>query len=243
MQGKRTIFIAPLLLLAAFALYNMPPAVTHAQTAATGAGASGPTFLMTWQAVNSYAPAGYAGEILPNQQSEIMASVEVISPSGQPVDLSGQTIYWYQNENLLGGSIGTQRIEFRPYGEAPNVITLRVDLPDYPGGDIEHEINIPIVQPVAVIEAPFPDGDFSASPITLQALPYFFDTTSTDELSFSWSANGQTATNAENPTSLQISLPASTPAGYELPVTLTIQSADGLDTATGNVNLTYQHQL
>jgi hypothetical protein len=243
MQGKRTIFIAPLLLLAAFALYNMPAVSrAHAQTAA-GTGVAGPTFLMTWQAVNSYAPAGYAGEILPNQQSEIMASVEVISPSGQPVDLSGQTIYWYQNENLLGGSVGTERIEFRPYGEAPNVITLRVDLPDYPGGDIEHEINIPIVQPVAVIEAPFPGGNFSASAITLQALPYFFGTTSTDPLSFSWTANGQAVTSAENPTSLQVSLPASTPAGYELPVTLTIQTANGLDMATGNVNLTYQHQL
>jgi hypothetical protein len=239
MQGKRAIYTIALFTVAFLSASSIIfSSKAHAQNAA-----SGPTFLMTWRAINSYAPAGYAGEILPNQQSQIMASVEVISPSGQPVDLSGQTIYWYQNENLLGGSVGIQRIEFRPYGEAPNVITLRVDLPDYPGGDIEHEISIPIVQPQAVIEAPFPGGNFSASAITLQALPYFFGTTSTDELSFSWTANGQTANNAENPTSLQISLPASTPAGYQLPVELAIQSANGLDTANGNVNLTYQHQL
>lgn len=215
----------------------------HAQTAAAGGGASGPTFLMTWQAANSYAPAGYTGEILPNQESEIMASVEVLSASGQPVDLSGQTIYWYQNENLLGGGVGIQRIEFRPYGQAPNVITLRVDIPDYPTGDIEHEINIPIVQPEVVIEAPFPNGDFSASAITLQALPYFFGTTSTDPLSFAWTANGQSANNAENPTSLQISVPQSTPAGYAIPVSLTVQDSIDSNTATANINLTYQHQL
>jgi hypothetical protein len=238
MQGKRATFIAPLLLLAAFALYNMP-ATVRAQTAA----ASGPTFLMTWQATNSYAPAGYTGEILPNQESQIMASVEVISPSGQAADLSGQTIYWYQNENLLGGGIGTQRIEFRPYGQAPNVITLRADIPDYPGGDIEHEINIPVVQPEVVIDAPFPGGDFSASAITLQALPYFFGTTSTNPLSFSWTANGQATDNAENPTSLQLSVPASTPAGYSIPVTLTVQDSIDSNTATANANLTYEHQL
>lgn len=242
MQGKRTTFIALLLLLvssAAFALYNMAAAVAHAQTVA----APSPTFLMTWQATNSYAPAGYVGKILPNQESQIMASIEVITPGGQLANLSGQTIYWYQNENLLGGGIGIQRIEFRPYGEAPNVITLRVDIPDYPGGDIEHEISIPIVQPEAVIEAPFPGGDFSASAITLQALPYFFGATSTDPLSFSWTANGQSATSAENPTSLQLSLPASTPSGYSIPVTLTIQDSIDSNTATANTNLTYQHQL
>src|ERR1700691_976963 len=65
---------------------------THAQTAAT-AGASGggqPPFLMTWQALDSYAPAGYAGQILPNQESEIAASLEVIGANGKPVNLSGQ---------------------------------------------------------------------------------------------------------------------------------------------------------
>ncbi len=233
MQGKRTIFTVTIII-AAF-LFTIAGA--NAQTATAG-----PQFLITWQATNSYAPAGYAGKILPNKESQIMASIEIILPNGQPANLSGQTIYWYQNDNLLGGGIGIQRIQFRPYGQAPNVISLRVDIPDYPGGDIGHEINIPIVQPEAVIEAPFPNGNFSATQITVNALPYFFATTSTDPLSFSWTANGQAVTSAENPTSLQISLPQSTPAGYALPVTLTIQDTNDANIANGNVNLTYQQQ-
>ena len=197
---------------------------------------------MTWRALNSYAPAGYAGKVLPNQESQIMASLEVIA-NGKPVNLSGQTIYWYQDDNLLGGGIGVQRFAFRPYGEAPNTITLKVELPDYPGGILIHEINIPIVQPQAVIDAPYPQGIFAASPATVQAIPYFFAASSTSPLSFAWSVNGQTVTSAENPQTLQISLPQSTPAGFAVGIALTIQNANDSAAATGNANLTYQKQL
>src|SRR5665213_880707 len=199
MQGKRFFYGAVL-----FAL------MVSVQTAS----AAGPQFLMTWQASNSYAPVGYAGEILPNQESQITASFELINANGSPINLSGQTIYWYQNDNLLGGGVGVQHFTFRPYGEAPNTVTLKVELPDYPGGLLIHEIDIPIVQPQAVIEAPYPQGVFPVSPAMVQALPYFFAATSTSPFSFAWSVNGQTVTSAENPQTLQISLPQSTPAGY-----------------------------
>jgi hypothetical protein len=219
---------------------------THAQTAAT-AGASGggqPQFLMTWQALDSYAPAGYAGQILPNQESEIAASLEVIGVNGKPVNLSGQTIYWYQNDTLLGGGVGDQRFTFHPFGQAPTTITLSVQLPDYPTGLLIHEINIPVVQPEAIIEAAYPGGNVAASPINVQAMPYFFAIgSSTSPLSFSWSVNGQTVTSAENPQTLQISLPQSTPAGFAVAIDLTVENSIDSVTASGNANLTYSPAL
>jgi len=164
----------------------------------------------------------------------------VIGASGRPVNVSGQTIYWYQNTALMGGGIGIQKFTFLPRGTAPNTIDIEVRLPDYPGGLLIHDINIPVVQPIAVIDAPYPQGNFSGNRAIVKAIPYFFAATSTNALGFSWSVNGQVATSAEDPGTLQISLPQSTPAGYQLAVTLAIQNAADAASASTNVNLTYQ---
>src|ERR1700722_313500 len=154
--------------------------------------ASSPQILITWSAVDSYAPPSYSGKILPNQNSPIVASLEILV-GGTPADLSNQTIYWYLNGNLLGGGDGVQRMAFvDPDDEAPDNLTLEVELPDYPSGLLAQEINIPIVQPIAVIDAPYPQSEFSENPLVVQALPYFFSASSTSPLSFAWSVNGQT---------------------------------------------------
>ncbi|HVO28522.1 MAG TPA: hypothetical protein VMT81_00880 [Candidatus Paceibacterota bacterium] len=215
-------------------------AVVFAAGATVQAQASQPQFLMTWQAAGSSVPAGYAGKALPNQASQIVASLELISPQGQTINLGGQTIYWYVNDNFIGGGIGAQRITFLPYGTAPNTLALKAELPNYPGGLIVHQITIPVAAPEAVVEAPFPGGQFSAGPIVVQALPYFFSATSSAPLSFTWSVNGQTVSNAENPQSLRISLPQSTPAGFAVQVGLVIRDSDDAMTGTGGANLTYQ---
>lgn len=223
-----SIGIAGVAILSSFALVSLANAQTSSQ----------PQFLITWRALNSYAPPAYPGKTLPNQTSPIAASFEVIA-NGRPLDLSGQTIYWYLDDNLLGGGVGVQNFTFRPDGEAPDTVTLRIEVPDYPGGLLIHEISIPIVQPSAVIEASYPQGNFSASPIVAQALPYFFTTTSTDPLNFSWTVNGQAVSSAENPQSLQVSLPQSTPAGFALAINLTVQNSSDSTSATANANLTY----
>jgi hypothetical protein len=203
--------------------------------------ASSPQFLMTWTTTNSYAPASYSGKILPNQTSPITASIELLA-NGQPVDLSNQTIYWYLNGNLLGGDDGAQRMTFVDPADddAPDTLTLEVELPDYPTGLLVHQINIPVVQPIAVIDAPYAQDEFSENPVTVQALPYFFATTSTSPLSFAWSVNGETVADAQNPQELQISMPQSTPSGFSLGISLTIQNSNDETTATDNANLTYK---
>ena len=222
-------------MVAVFAIIIAQKNLAYAQNA------SGPQFVMTWSASNSYVPTRYAGGILPNQESQITAAFELIA-NGQPINLSGQTIYWYLNDNLLGGGEGVQHFTFRPYGTAPANETLKVELPDYPGGELLHTINIPLINPIVVAEAPYPNGQFSQIPLVLTAMPYFFNASSVTSLSFSWSVNGQAVTSAENPQSLKISLPQSTPAGFAVGVTLSVKNSFDNATADSNANLTYQPQ-
>jgi hypothetical protein len=196
---------------------------------------------MTWGVSNSYIPSWYIGKALPNQQSQITASLELVS-NGKPVNLGNQIIYWYQNDNLIGGGVGAQSIVFRPYGQAPNTVTLKVELPGYLGNLLIHEIDVPLVQPVVVIKTPYPQNIFSSIPLNLSALAYFFNASSVDPLSFSWNVDGQPITSAENPQSLQISLPQSTPYGYSFSTSLNVKNTNDGSTANNITNLTYQPQ-
>ena len=98
------------------------PALTHAQTA------SSPQFLVTWKTSGSYIPSFYLGKALPTYGSQITASLELVS-QGKILDLSNQTIYWYLEDNLVGGGVGVQQVTFPPVGEAPNSIIV-VETPE-----------------------------------------------------------------------------------------------------------------
>jgi len=202
-----------------------------------------PQVVVTWQAYGSYIPPGYIGKALPNQRSEIVASLEVLS-NGKPVDLSGQTIYWYQNETLIGGGTGKQRIIFYPFGSAPAFLTLEVQLPGYNNESLLiHDVQIPLISPKAVIEAPHPSGQLSGDPIVLQGTPYFFYTSNAGMLSYSWSVNGETSAAAENPETLQINLDPSTPSGSSLAVSLTITDTQNSMASNDSTNIVYVKQL
>lgn len=206
----------------------------------TEAQSARPQLIITWSASQSYAPPSYQGKTLPNQRSSITASLEAVSNVGKSIDLSGQTVYWYLNDNLLGGGAGVQRITFRPYGEAPNSLTLRAEVPNYPGGLLIHEVTVPVVVPQVVIAAPYPRNIFSASPAVVQAVPYFFAISSPASLGFSWLVNGQAVADAQNPQTLQISVPQNTPAGFALVISLAGQNAADKTSANANTTLTYQ---
>ncbi len=230
---KKSVLVSALIV-AAFAFTLFTALQANAQTTQS----SGPQFLITWRAQSSFVPLFYAGKALPNAQSQIAASLTLIS-NGQPVDLSSQTIYWYLNDTLLGGGVGTQHITFSPFGGSFGTLTLRVELPDYASGILIHEITIPVVRPIAVIYAPHPNDKFSDSQITVNALPYFFSA-SPSALSFRWSVNDATGTSQENPDVLHINLPNGTPSNFTTAVSLTIQNPNDSTIAVASKNLTYQ---
>jgi hypothetical protein len=211
------------------------PAV-HAQSAST------PVFLVTWKTSGSYVPSNYPDKPLPTYGSQITASVQLFV-GGQLQNLADQTIYWYGNSALLGGGVGAQQISFPPLGTPPSFFTLEVEIPSFNGNFLIHDVQIPMVNPVAVVYAPYPGGQTSANPINVQALPYFFNVSDPSTLSYAWQVNDQTGGNTENPQTLQISVPAGTPSGTSVAISLTVQNAQDSTVATANANLTYVTQL
>ncbi|HXC61360.1 MAG TPA: hypothetical protein VNV63_01680 [Nitrospiria bacterium] len=201
-----------------------------------------PQFLITWKATGSYVPTNYQGKALPTYGSQITASLEIIS-NGQVANLQGQTIYWYLNDTLLGGGTGAQTITFPPFGQAPNTMTLKVELPSYNGNFLIHTIAVPMVQPQAIIYAPYPNGQFSTNPVAVTAVPYFFNTASPDDLSYAWSVNNQSGANTENPEEADITLPAGTAAGTTFEVSVNVQNGNDSTVATISKTLTYQPSL
>ncbi len=212
-------------------------AAAHAQAAPS------PTFLITWETTGSYIPSFYQGKAFPTYGSKITASVELISAQGKTLNLSGKTIYWYANDNLIGGGPGIQTITFPPIGDAPNSLALRVTIPNYNGAFLIHQITIPMVLPRVVLLAPYPNGQFSQNPVNITAIPYFFNVSDPSNLSYTWSVNGQNGSSAENPEEAQITLPQGTQPGTALSVALSVKNPNDSTVATANTNLTYENQL
>ena len=215
----------------------VPLQLVHAQTT------NAPQFLLTWKATNSYIPSFYEGKALPSYGSDITAAIEVVLPNGTLQNLSNQPIIWYVDGTVVGGGTGVQEVTFPPFGTPPSILSLTVSFPQYPGGVRETRANIPFVNPVAVIGAPYPNQQFSTNPVSVTAYPFFFNTASPSNLSYSWAVNGQTGTSAENPEVADVSLPQGTPSGTGIDISLTIQGTAASTVAVANQTLTYQSQL
>jgi hypothetical protein len=232
---KKSALVAGAIAVSSIFLFSFKPA--NAQSA------SSPQFFLTWSTSGSYIPSSYQGKALPTYGSKITAEFDLVSPQGKPLDLSQQTIYWYLNDNLVGGGVGVQKVTFSPVGEAPSNQDLRVTIPSYNGNYLVHEVRIPMVLPVAVILAPYPNGQFSQNPLTLSAIPYFFNAPNASALSYAWSVNGQTASGAENPQSAVVTLPAGTPSGTPVDLSLSIENSNDSTIGTASENLTYESKL
>lgn len=200
-----------------------------------------PKFLFSWHASNSYAPSFYKGKVLPRSQSQITATFELVS-GGKTINMANQSIYWYLDDTLIGGGTGVQQVTFSPFGTAPETENLRVEIPGYSSGYLIHQVVIPIVNPMVVINSPYPNGQFSETNATATALAYFFGSPSTN-LAFAWSVNGQSGKSAENPDILEINLPGGVPSGSTISVSLQVQDSQNNQSADASENLTYQSQL
>ncbi len=200
-----------------------------------------PRFMTTWQA-KSYAPPQYKGKILPTLSSQITVAFDVLD-KGKVADLSKQTINWYLGGQILGSGKGMQTITFLAPESNLGDLELSVELPDYlPNGQLlMNSIRIPVVSSEAVIEAPYPEGVFSGYSPQIKGVPYFFNVSSPSYLNFSWSVNGETAQNAEDPTNLIINLNQDARSGSDIYIELVINNAsDYLTAAKAETTLTFQ---
>ena len=224
---------ALMLALVGIAIFASFHTTAHAQTPAQ------PQLLITWQAGESYVPPGYHDKALPNTTSRITASAALISAQGS-LDLSNQTIYWYQNDTLIGNG---PTVTFEPFGGAPNFITLKAQIPSYNGNILVNAIQIPVVQPKAVIEANHPTAQFNNSSLALQGTPYFFNVADASSLAYAWSVNGASPSAAIDPQTLDLSVNPNTAAGSSFATTLSITDPQRRMSASDEVNLAYLKQL
>lgn len=184
-------------------------------------------FLVTWQA-KSYVPPQYSGKILPTMGSRITVVFDVVS-GGKIVDLSGQPISWYLGEQTLGSGRGMQSITFLAPDGSAGYIDLRIELQQDDQSKLRisqlliKTLQIPIVNPEAVIEAPYPGGIFGGYSPQVSGMPYFFSVSSPSALNYTWSVNGENPQNAENPSLLTVDLNQDAPLGSTISIGLTIQ--------------------
>jgi len=203
-----------------------------------GAQVAGPQAFITWKA-KSYAPPSFGGKILPGSTSPVLADVQVLD-KGRPADLSSMTIYWYLNDRLINRGIGLQSVTFRaPQTLSAGSLSLRVQIPDYPGGIVK-SINIPVVQPSVILESLYPSGAFNSRSASVRALPYFFTVPDLSFLSFSWSVNGSAVQAAENPQSLRVNINQDAVPGSVLNIKVTVSNPTGyFEGASDEKNLTF----
>ena len=230
MRTARLFYLGiPLSFFAAFFGGNV---VVHAQQV------SSPVAVITWSASGSYVPPAYVGKKLPTNASTITASVTVFD-KGRVANLTGNTIYWYFNDTLLGGGLGARSTSFIPFISNGDSGKLKVQIPDYAGGLVIKTIPISVVSPVAVIKTLYPAAAFSDNPLVVFAEPYFFPVSSASQLSYRWSVNDKAVSSAEDPDILKVSLGPGTVAGSRFDVLLSV--AAGNSTAvTDEKTLVYQ---
>lgn len=180
-----------------------------------------PRIVITWSA-ESYTPDAYRGRILPTATSRITASFMLVD-KGNIIDVAGRTVYWYLNSSLISTQRGAQTVTFSAPEVVRDTMILRVEVPDYLGQFVVKTIEIPVVKPEIVIEAPYAGGAISSSEVTVRAQAYFFNIASVLPLVFSWRINGNPPDVQENPETLTVRIPEEIPNNYRLNLELRAQ--------------------
>lgn len=185
-----------IILILIFGLKN----ITFAQT-------NSDELIISWE-VNNFTPHEFTGKKLASPGSNISVSFDFIK-NNKIVDLSKSKIYWYVNDELVSNSRGIKQINFIAPNQIGVPVDVRVELPDY---EVLKTIEIPIVKPKIVIDAPFPKKEVYQNNFEVNLLPYFFNLPAnsveedpTSFLNVNWQINGNPAKPAnENPFKLKI---------------------------------------
>lgn len=188
---------------------------------------SSPQFLVSWQA-ESYAPSWYQGKILAINGTPIEISFELID-NGKIADLSKTKVRWYVNDKLVkneNDGLGIKSLKITVPDYAGQETEIRIAVVDYKGGEtLDKVITIPVVNPEAVINAPYPDRKISTGPSIFQAIPFFFNTKNLTNLLIEWSANEQkTEGLTGNPYLLNLNIGPETPKDTEIKISVLVKS-------------------
>jgi len=143
--------------------------------------------ILTWQANNFY-PANYQSKPLASPNTPITVSAEV-SNGGKLIDLSRANFIWYADGKIIGRGEGAKEATFNGQKTDGDDYFVRVVI-DLNNNKFENSMRVPAVGQFIVIESSAAEKSAPAgSQIFLQIIPYFFNVSSLEGLSFSWRIN------------------------------------------------------
>lgn len=170
------------------------------------AAAADPRFFISWRA-ETYAPPTYPGKNLPVNNAAVTVAFELLD-GGRPADLSQQPVQWRLNNTLYRSGLGLQTIAFTVEPLQRANVSVTITLPRYRNG-LEQAVVIPVVEPEAVIDLPYPRRAVTTGANLFRGLPYFFTVNSPTALDIQWTANGQVAPGRSGaPDLLALTVPA-----------------------------------
>ncbi len=193
--------------------------------------------IISWRAV-SYVPAGFIGKVYPTANARVEAAVTLVD-GNKIVNLSRNQIQWFLDDAPVGGATGQTSAVFNAgtvYGN--HVIRVAIS---YQGSTIENSRIFSIVKPEIVLTTPAPYQQIAIGKNAFRALPYFFNTTSLQDLRFTWLGNNQLLNlQQSSPDALNINF-TSTGSGFssDFNLTSTIENRlNPLEISTRNISLT-----
>lgn len=194
--------------------------------------------IITWQADNFY-PADYAGRALPSFGTPVTVTAEVLQ-NNKLLDVSQANFLWYVDENLVARGVGLKQMTFNAQAGSGGYDFVRVVVQAANNNSFENSTRVYVTRPTVVLEGDFPNQTASAgSQILIQAIPYFFNITSLNDLNFSWLINNnQKQSGNDNQLLLTIN---NSDAGAPLTINVSAQnSKNQLEFGNGNLNLNIQ---
>lgn len=181
-----------------------------------------PEIIITWQAQN-YAPPGFEGKVLPIRGTNVSAAIMLIE-GGKIINLSQNEIRWFVNRGLENSGIGLAEINFKLSNIAPDSISLKAEIRDYKGENLEKSIVVPLGKPELVITGYGPAKLIEAGKNTLNTLVYFFNINNLNQLLFGWSANSEKTKGESNePDKLELDV-SGAPSGATVDLNVTARN-------------------
>ncbi|RJQ30124.1 hypothetical protein C4565_00965 [Candidatus Parcubacteria bacterium] len=145
--------------------------------------AANPELIVTWKADNFF-PTSYIGKAVPSYGTKVYLAVEAVQ-NGTLLDVSNSTIEWRKNgERIRKGTGEKEAMVVFSETDRTNFVSVSVD---WNGVLIQKSITIPTTEPKLILEIPYINNVVPKnSDISITAVPYFFNTKSFEDLSFSW---------------------------------------------------------
>ncbi|MGC9046979.1 MAG: hypothetical protein ACP5IC_02605, partial [Minisyncoccia bacterium] len=189
--------------------------------------------IITWSAYNFY-PSNYLGHPLATQYTPIKLGLIAVQ-NNKIVDLSRNQIIWRINSAVVGNDLGLTIINYQNNNSNDQLLieaSVMINNQVY-----AKNIIIPINSPSIVITNPAIDDNndiYGGQSYVINAIPYFFNIQSIDDLQFTWYVNNQFATDAnKNVLNLEVGIP-SDPVNNVISVKLYTRNKNAITESTKN---------